>query len=109
MGTHTIAAFPLQVQPVASATGGRPAEPVNAEALARRAAGEFESVFLSTMLRPIFEELAEHATLAGGEAERTWSGLLAEQYAGEIAGSGGIGVAETVFRELLSLQEEGQS
>jgi Rod binding domain-containing protein len=57
----------------------------------------------------MFETLSTDAPFGGGEAEETWRSLLAEQYAGSIARSGGIGIADSVFQQLLALQERGAS
>lgn len=77
--------------------------PVSAQA--QKSATDFEAVFLSTMLKPIFENLSEDATLGGGSAETMWSGMLADTYASEMAKDGGVGIAESVYRDLLALQE----
>jgi Rod binding domain-containing protein len=68
---------------------------------------EFESVFLSAMLAPMFETLSTEEPFGGGEAEQTWRGLLSEQYAGSIARSGGVGIADSVLQQLVALQERG--
>ena len=73
----------------------------------RQSSVEFESVFLSAMLAPMFETLSTNGPFGGGEAEQTWRGLLSEQYAGSIARSGGVGIAESVLQQLVALQERG--
>jgi flagellar protein FlgJ len=69
------------------------------------AAQEFETVFLTAMLKPIFETVEVSEEFGGGSAEETWRELLVEEYAEEIAKSGGIGIADSVRAELLRLQE----
>ncbi len=75
----------------------------------RQSSVEFESVFLSAMLAPMLETLSTDGPFGGGEAEQTWRGLLSEQYASSIARSGGVGIADSVFQQLLALQERGAS
>jgi Rod binding domain-containing protein len=75
----------------------------------RESSVEFESVFLSAMLAPMFETVSTDGPFGGGEAEETWRSLLAEQYAGSISRAGGIGIADSVFQQLLALQERGAS
>jgi Rod binding domain-containing protein len=75
----------------------------------RESSVEFESVFLAAMLAPMFETLSSDGPFGGGEAEETWRSLLAEQYAGSISRAGGIGIADSVFQQLLELQERGVS
>ncbi len=75
------------------------------ETRARAKATEFEQVFLSTMLNQMFAGLSTSGPFHGGQAEETWRGILVDRYAGEIARSGGIGLADSVYRQLLQVQE----
>lgn len=83
---------------MAAATQGDP-EAVNA------AAEEFEAVMLTAMLKPIFDGVEISEPFGGGEGEKMWKGLLVEEYAKEMAASGGIGIADQVRSELLRIQE----
>ena len=71
----------------------------------RRAAEDFESVFLAEMLRPMFDNLSTDAPFGGGSSERMFRTLMVEEYGKAIAKTGGVGIAETVERELLRMQE----
>ena len=75
------------------------------EAKARAKATEFEQVFLATMLNQMFAGIETSGPFHGGQAEETWRGILVDRYAGEIAKSGGVGIADTVYRQLLQVQE----
>jgi Rod binding domain-containing protein len=70
----------------------------------RRAAEEFEALFLTEMLSPIFDNL-ESGAFGGGPGERIYRSLLVREYATGIARSGGLGLADAVQREILKLQE----
>lgn len=83
----------------ASATANRP----NAEA--REAAEEFEALFLSQMLAPMFEGLQSDGPFGGGSSEEIYRSLMVEEYGKAIAKSGGVGIAEAVQREILKMQE----
>jgi len=73
---------------------------------ARQQAEEFEAIFLNTMFQTMFAGLEESAgTWGGGAGSDAWRGMLVEEYADTIARSGGIGIADSVHRELLALQE----
>ncbi|WP_299817076.1 rod-binding protein [uncultured Roseibium sp.] len=72
---------------------------------ARKAAQEFEAVFLNTMLQSMFTGLEEGGTWGSGHGADAWQSLLIDEYARTIADNGGIGLADSVERELLSLQE----
>ncbi|WP_428650620.1 rod-binding protein [Roseibium sp.] len=71
----------------------------------REAAEEFEAVFLNTMLQSMFTGLQEGGTWGKGHGADAWQSLLIDEYARSIASNGGIGLADSVERELLALQE----
>ncbi|WP_422377149.1 rod-binding protein [Roseibium sp.] len=77
----------------------------NDKTAVREAAEEFEAVFLNTMLQNMFTGLQEGGTWGNGAGSDAWQGLLIDEYARTIAESGGIGLADSVERELLALQE----
>lgn len=69
------------------------------------AATELEASFLAEMLK--------HAGVAkppgaanGGPGEEAFSGFLSDAYARELAGAGGIGLSEHIFRSLLAREED---
>ena len=72
---------------------------------ARRAAEDFEAVFVGQLLDGMMQGLASDGPLGGGDDP--FAGLLREEYGKLIARSGGIGVADAVLRELLRAQEAG--
>lgn len=80
--------------------------PARAEASAelRRVAEEFEAVFLSEMLSPMFEALDTEGLGGGGMGERIFRPMLVQRYAEAIAQAGGVGVADAVMQEMLRLQ-----
>jgi|APTNR8051073442_1049403.scaffolds.fasta_scaffold05358_3 Rod binding domain-containing protein len=71
----------------------------------RRAAQEFESVFIGEMLKPMFENLETEEPFGGGHAEQVWRGLQVDEFGKAITRAGGIGLADQVAREMLALQE----
>lgn len=81
-------------------------QPANNDAL-RRKAEEFEAVFLNVMLASAFEGLGDDDEFAS-QATDTWRGLQVEQFATAISKSGGIGIADRIYTELLQLQEQAQ-
>lgn len=72
---------------------------------ARQAAEEFEAVFLSQMLAPMFDTVPTDGIMGGGHAEQVYRGMMVEQMGQEIAKKGGVGIADTVYREILKMQE----
>ena len=80
----------------------------SAEDAARRTAMEFEAVYLSQMLEPMFEGIGEDPLFGGGPGEDIYRSLLVEEYGKAMAQTGGIGIADAVYREILKLQEVSQ-
>ncbi len=72
---------------------------------AREAAEQFEAVFLSQMLQPMFETVPTDSFMGGGQAESVYRGMMVEEMGKSLAKQGGIGIADSVYREILKLQE----
>ncbi|MEQ1820757.1 MAG: rod-binding protein [Terricaulis sp.] len=91
--------------PMSTATTRQtPQQTQEADAL-RRAAEEFESVFLSEMLGPMFEGLDTEGLGGGGMGEQIFRPMLVERYAEAISHSGGVGIADSVVREFMRMQQ----
>ena len=71
-------------------------------------ARELEGVFLNTLMKEMFSSVDTEGTFGGGFAEETWRGIQAEQMAQAVADTGGIGLADSIMRDLISLQEAAQ-
>jgi Rod binding domain-containing protein len=74
-----------------------------------QAAQEFEAVFLSEMLKPMFEQIKTDPMFGGGQGEDVFSGMLVQEYANIMSQAGGIGLAEHVKDELIRIQEQGKN
>lgn len=75
------------------------------ERAAIKAGEEFEALFIAEMLGPVFEGLKSDGMFGGGSGEEIYRSLMVQEYGKAIARSGGIGIAETVQREMLKMQE----
>ena len=89
---------------------GTPTKLPNTQAIeskkqARKIAEDFEAVFLAQMLKPMFEGIKPEAPFGGGNSEAMWRSMQIEEYGKAITKAGGIGIADTVFREIIKLQE----
>jgi len=71
----------------------------------RKVAEDFEAVFLSQMLKPMFANLGAEKPFGGGAAEEMWRGMQIDEYGKAISKAGGVGIAGAVFREILKAQE----
>ena len=75
---------------------------------AREAAEAFESIFLAQVLDQMFRGIKTDGPFGGGFSEGLYRSMMNEQVANSISRSGGVGIADAVYRELLSLQEVSQ-
>ena len=71
---------------------------------ARGVALQFERMFIAEMLGPMFQGLETDGPFGGGNAEATFRPMLLEQYADAITKGGGIGIADSVMKEILKMQ-----
>lgn len=68
-------------------------------------AQEFEAVFLSQVLSSMFKGIKTDGPFNGGPGEDTYRQLQMQEYGKIIAKHGGIGIADSIVREVLSTQE----
>jgi Rod binding domain-containing protein len=82
-----------------------PAAKQTADARARGAAAQFETMFVTQMLEQMSSGLKSDPNFGGGPAENIHRSMLNEEYAKQIVKRGGIGVADAIYREMLRMQE----
>lgn len=68
------------------------------------AAEEFEAMFLSEMLKPMFSGIEVNEIFGGGKGEEVFRDLMIQEYGKTMAKAGGIGLAEHVREELIRQQ-----
>lgn len=73
------------------------------------AAKEFEAVFVSEMLKPMFEGLKPDPMFGGGKGEEVFQGILLQEYGKKIVEAGGIGLASSIKAEMIRMQEEANN
>ncbi len=73
---------------------------------AGKAAGEFEAVFISQMLAPMWAGVGADNYMGGGSAEDTYHSMLVNEYGKLMSKAGGLGIADAVKREMLKMQEK---
>jgi flagellar protein FlgJ len=87
----------------------QPAGVMGAAELAKRGeiketARKFEGQFLSIMLQQMFEGVEVSAPFGGGPGESMFKSFMTDAMAQQMTKVGGIGIADTVQREMLKLQ-----
>ena len=72
----------------------------------RATAEKFEAMVLGQLLQPMFNTVDTSKGLFGGGAgEATWKPMLVDEMAKMLAKAGGVGIADSVYKEMLRLQE----
>jgi flagellar protein FlgJ len=71
---------------------------------ARAVAQEFERMFITEMMQPMFSGIETEAPFGGGQGEEVFRPMLLDQYADAVAKGGGVGIADAVMKEILRLQ-----
>jgi hypothetical protein len=77
-------------------------------ASSRAAAQDFEAFFVTHSFADMMGDMEPDALFGGGEGESVFRSFLLDEYGKMVAKTQGIGVADTVQRELLNLQEVPQ-
>lgn len=77
---------------------------MNKRAAARKAAEDFESVFVAQMMEPMFQGLKTDGMFGGGSGEGVFRSLLIQEVGKDVAAGGGIGIADSVYGEMLRMQ-----
>ena len=73
--------------------------------VADKKAKEFESVFISQFIGPMFDGISTDGPFGGGQGEAMFRSLMVDEYGKEIEKRGGLGLASSVASELLKMQE----
>jgi flagellar protein FlgJ len=91
--------------PVAAVPTTRTLSPEQIEKT-RKSAKDFEAMALGEMLQPMFKTVdTSKGLFGGGQGEATWKPMMVDEMAKTIAKNGGIGIADSVMKELLRMQE----
>jgi Rod binding domain-containing protein len=101
----TIGAIALPGAPLPMSTAPAPRADDPRMAQMRHAAEEFEAVFIAQMMAPMFEGLDTDGLGGGGIGEETFRPMLIEQYGQALSKAGGVGIADSIVRELMRMQE----
>jgi peptidoglycan hydrolase FlgJ len=92
--------------PIATPSIDAAAPRANADpAAAKKTGQDFEAFYLSQVFEHMFAGIETDPTFGGGNGETVYRSLLLQQYSKVAAKSGGVGIADTVQREILRAQE----
>lgn len=102
----------VQAQAKTTAAGGSFQSEVDSNMAdkTRQAAVEFEGVTIGELLQPMFDTIdTSEGMFGGGAAESQFRSLQVLEMGKQIANSGGIGIADSVYKQMLKMQEKAQS
>ncbi len=85
------------------------AKSASSHAEAQRIGREFEAMFLSQILQPMFDTLPTDGVFGGGNGEKMFRSMQVDEYGKGIAKAGGIGIADAVAREIIRMQEKASA
>jgi Rod binding domain-containing protein len=71
----------------------------------KKVSEQFESVFLSQMFGHMFKGIKSDGLMGGGNGESIFRDMLVQEYGNQVSKAGGIGLSESIERQLLALQE----
>jgi Rod binding domain-containing protein len=80
-----------------------------AQAKAKATATDFEAMFLNSMFAQMTSGLKGDGPFGDTPSTGVWRSMLTEQYSKNFAKAGGVGISNSVFRELILQQAKTPS
>ena len=74
----------------------------------RKAAEDFEAFFISQFVEEMFSGISTGGAFGGGNAEGIYRSLMSQEYGKSIAANGGLGIADSVQKAMIEIQENLQ-
>ncbi|MBO6784567.1 MAG: rod-binding protein [Alphaproteobacteria bacterium] len=74
--------------------------------MTRETAVDFEAFFLSQVFAEMFAGIETDPVFGGGPGETVFRSMMIQEFGTSVARSGGVGIADSVMREMIALQEE---
>ncbi|MFL2687069.1 MAG: rod-binding protein [Alphaproteobacteria bacterium] len=75
------------------------------QAQVRKAAEDVEAFFISMVFESMFSGIKTDGAFGGGQGESIFRSMMIQEYSKATAKAGGFGLADSVQREMLQLQE----
>jgi flagellar protein FlgJ len=71
----------------------------------KKIAKEYESIMISKSLKQMHENIKPDPLLGGGNAEQIYRDMLLDEYGKVIAEKGGIGLQESIVRDMYKIEK----
>lgn len=65
---------------------------------------DFEAMFISEMMKPMFEGIETDSMFGGGKGEEVFRGFLLQEYGKQMASSQSLGIADQVKGAMIEMQ-----
>jgi Rod binding domain-containing protein len=65
-------------------------------------------MFMTEMLRPMFEDIKPDPTFGGGKGEEMFQSMMLDEYGKNMAAQGTLGIADLVKDQLIEMQSKAQ-
>ena len=105
LGYQQAAARAAALQPAQGIPmGGTPAK----TAAVKKAAQDFEAMFMSSMLESMTAGVKPNKLFGGGQGESMYRSMLNQEYGKALASTGTLGIADAIEREMLKMQEQSR-
>ena len=72
---------------------------------ARKVAQDFEAFFIGMYIETMFSGIETDGAFGGGHGEDVFRSLLNQEVGKSIVRTGGLGIADSVMREIIKMQE----
>jgi Rod binding domain-containing protein len=73
----------------------------------RKAAKDFEAMFVSEMMSHMFEGLETDPVFGGGPGENMFRGMLIQEYGKKMAAGPGLGISSQLQQMMIQMQQKG--
>ncbi len=104
---HTYAPDPRALAQYRAAAGlAKPQAASPDEAAIDKVAEDFEAFFAGAYFEQMFSSIKPDSLMGGGEGESMFRSLMIQEYGKAVARQRILGIADTVKRQLLHLQEQ---
>lgn len=91
----------MEISPIQTISGNQDVGQVKARNIAaRNAAEQFEAVMLSQSFSQMFKGVKGPSMAGGGQSEKIWQSLMIDEMAKGVAKSGGVGIADKIYKDL---------
>lgn len=74
--------------------------PSHDDALLKKACTEFEAIFIESVIKAMRKTVPKDGLFSGGFGEEVFQELFDQEIAGQIAGHGRLGIADTLYNQL---------